>query len=341
MFQFANPQYLYLLLLIPVVAAGYVWSQWNVAKRESRYGDRSLLHRLVDLRSTARPIVKMVLFCLSLALCVLMIARPQFGQSTGTEKRKGIEVVFLLDVSQSMLAQDVQPCRLDRAKLLISTLVDRMKDDKVGLSIFAGEAYPQLPITNDYVSAKLFLDNITTDMVSLQGTNLAAAIDLGSKSFTQEKGVGKAIVIITDGENHEGGAEEAAKKAAKAGHRVYMLGIGTKEGAPIPTPNGPLTDNSGEIVTTALNADMCREIAEAGKGVYIHVDGSNLAQDRLQSELSKLQHAESTFAADGAMDEQFQAVALLLFILLLIEMLIMGKQNPFYSKFKFFKTPRN
>lgn len=315
----------------------FLWSQWNVVRRERLLGDRKLLLGLVDLRSVSRPIAKFVLFCIAIALCIFMIARPQFGQSTGTEKRKGIEAVIVLDVSQSMLAQDVQPNRLDRAKLLISTLVDRMKDDKVGLAVFAGEAYPQLPITNDYVSAKLFLDNISCGMVTLQGTNLAAAIDLANKSFTQEKGVGKAIIIITDGENHEGGAEEAAKAAAKDGRHVYMLGIGSTEGAEIPTDNGPLTDNSGAVVRTALNVDMCKSIAEAGKGSYIHVDGSNVAQDQLQAELSRLQHSDSTMASDGAMNEQFQAVGILLLLFLLIEMFLLDKQNPFYSRFKFFK----
>lgn len=336
MFQFANLQYLYLLLIVPVVIGLFLWSQWNATRRENRYGDSALLHRLVDLRSTVRPVVKMVLFCIALVLCILMLARPQFGQATGTEKRKGIEAVIMLDVSQSMLAQDVQPNRLDRAKLLISTLIDRMKDDKVGLGIFAGEAYPQLPITNDYVSAKLFLDNVSTEMVSLQGTNLAAAINLASKSFTQEKGVGKAIIIITDGEDHEEGAVEAAEAAVKDGRRVYMLGIGSKEGAEIPLEHGPLTDGSGNIVRTALNVDMCKEVATAGKGSYIHVDGSNIAQDQLQAELSKLQHSESDFATDGAMNEQFQAVAILLLLILIIEMLVCGKQNPFYTRFRFF-----
>lgn len=336
MFQFANPQYLYLLLLVPAVVGLYLWSQWNAAKRERSYGDPTLLHKLVDLRSTIRPIVKMVLFCVALALCIVMLARPQFGQSTGTEKRKGIEAVIMLDVSQSMLAQDVQRNRLERAKLLVSTLVSHMKDDKIGLGVFAGEAYPQLPITNDYVSAKLFIDNVSTDMVTLQGTNLAAAIDLANKSFTQEKGVGKAIIVITDGENHEEGAVEAAEEAAKDGRHVYMLGIGSTQGAEIPTPEGPLTDGSGNIVKTALNVNMCKEIAEAGKGVYIHVDGTNVAQDELQAALSHLQRSDSAFDTDGAMNEQFQAVAILLLLIIIIEMLVCGKQNPFYTRFKIF-----
>lgn len=336
MFQFANPEYLYLLLVIPVVVVGYILSELYARERAARYGDADLLSRLIEMRSTARPIVKFVLYCLALSLCIVMLARPQFGQSTGTEKRKGIEAVIMLDVSQSMLAEDVNPNRIDRAKLLISTLVDRMRDDKVGLGVFAGEAYPQLPITNDYVSAKLFLDNISTDMVSLQGTNLSAAINLASKSFTQEKGVGKAIIVITDGEDHEEGAEDAAKDAARDGRHVYMLGIGTKDGAEIPTASGYLTDGSGAPVRTALNAEMCKEVAKAGKGVYIYVDGTNVAQEKLQAELAKLQQSESTFDTDATMNEQFQAVALLLLLLLIIELLVSEKQMKFYSRFRFF-----
>lgn len=336
MFQFASPEYLYLLLLIPALGAFFFWGEWQKKRLERTYGDPKLLHDLVPLRSIVRPYVKYGLLCLCVALFAFLLARPQFGQSTGTEKRKGIEAVFVLDVSRSMLAQDVQPNRLERSKLLIATLADRMQDDKIGLGVFAGEAYPQLPITNDYVSAKMFLDNVTTDMVSLQGTNIAAAIRLADRSFTQEKGVGKAIIIITDGENHEEGAIEAAKEAAKNGRRVYVLGVGTNEGAIIPTDEGPLTDNAGDVVRTALNPEMCKEVAEAGKGSYIHVDGSNIAQDQLKAELSKLQQSDSNVVSGGALDEQFQAVALLLLLLLLAEMLVLDKQNTFYSRFKFF-----
>lgn len=337
MFQFANPEKLYLLLLIPVLIACFLLSERAKRRDESRLADRKLFLQLTPLRSTIRPLVKFALFCLALALCIVMMARPQYGRSTETEVKKGIEVVFALDVSKSMLATDVMPNRLERAKLMITTLVDRMQDDKTGLIVFAGEAYPQLPITNDHISAKLFLDNVNTDMVSLQGTNIGAAIRLASKSFTQEKGVGKAIVLITDGENHEGGALEEAKAAAKEGKHVYVMGIGNPEGANIPTEEGLLTDNSGEVVVTHLDTEMCRQIAEAGNGNFLHIDGSNLAQDQLQQELGKLQRSESKMVSGNAVDEQFQAVAILLLIVLLLEMFIFGKQNPFYNRFHLFQ----
>ena len=337
MFHFAYPERLYLLLLIPFLVVIYIISVRIKRRQETYLAERPLFRQLTPLHSTLRPTVKFALFCLSIAFCIVMIARPQYGHSTDTETKKGIEVVFAIDVSKSMLATDVMPNRLERSRLLVSTLIDRMQDNKTGLIVFAGEAYPQMPISNDHISAKLFLDNITTDMVSLQGTNIGAAIRLASKCFTQEKGVGKAIVLITDGENHEGGALEEAKAAAKEGKHIYVMGIGNPEGANIPTNEGLLTDNSGETVVTRLNSDMCQEIAKAGNGAFYHLDGSSLAQDQLKQDLLKLQRNETKIVNGNAIDEQFQAVAVLLLFVLLLEMFISGKRNPFYDRFHLFQ----
>ena len=337
MFQFAYPERLYLLLLIPFLVVIYIISVRIKRRKETYLAERPLFRQLTPLHSTLRPTVKFALFCLSIAFCIVMIARPQYGHSTDTETKKGIEVVFAIDVSKSMLATDVMPNRLERSRLLVSTLIDRMQDNKTGLIVFAGEAYPQMPISNDHISAKLFLDNITTDMVSLQGTNIGAAIRLASKCFTQEKGVGKAIVLITDGENHEGGALEEAKAVAKEGKHIYVMGIGNPEGANIPTNEGLLTDNSGETVVTRLNSDMCQEIAKAGNGAFYHLDGSSLAQDQLKQDLLKLQRNETKIVNGNAIDEQFQAVAILLLFVLLLEMFISGKRNPFYDRFHLFQ----
>ena len=176
MFQFAYPERLYLLLIVPFLIVIYIMSLRAKRRKETLLAERPLFRQLTPLRSTIRPVVKFALFCFSDAICVTMIALPQYGHSSDTETKKGIEVIFALDVSKSMLATDVMPNRLERSRLLISTLIDRMQDDKTGLIVFAGEAYPQMPISNDRISAKLFLDNITTDMVSLQGTNIGAAI---------------------------------------------------------------------------------------------------------------------------------------------------------------------
>lgn len=338
MFQFAHPDYLYFLLIIPVLVSFFLYSQWQVHRRESRWGNRAVLKPLIQLRSTFRPIFKFTLLCLAIALGIVVLARPQFGVAGDSNQRKGIEVIIAIDVSQSMLAQDVHPSRIERSKLLVSSLVDRMENNKIGLEVFAGEAYPQLPITNDYISAQLFLENITTDAVSLQGTNIAAAISLADKSFTQEKNVGKAIIIITDGEDHEEGAIEAAKAASQNGRRIYVLGVGSTTGAEIPTPDGYLTDNSGKVVRTALNEEMCKKVAKAGKGIYLHIDGTSIAQDRLQAELQTLQQSDSGFTSNSTPNEQFHLFAFLMLVVLVIELLLLERKNPFFQRFRFFQN---
>lgn len=336
MFRFANPEYLYLLAAVLLLAIVAVAAHLLSRKRIKRFGNPEMLARLVPDVSRMRPLVKFVLLELALSLLIVALARPQHGLREDKSKSKGIEVVIGMDVSNSMLAEDVRPNRLERSKLLVSTLIDRMKNDKVALQVFAGEAYPQLPITNDYVSAKMFLDALNVDMVTLQGTNLAAAIDLASISFTQNKKAGKAIVIITDGEDHEDGAIESAKKAAKQGMHVYVLGVGSAQGAQIPTQEGPLRDENGEPVVTTLNESMCREVAKAGNGAYIHIDNSNAAQDLLQRHLAQLQQAEDTIVYTSY-DEQFRAFALLAFLLLGIEIVLSETKNPFFRKFKLFR----
>lgn len=335
MFQFLYPQYLYWLLLLPVVALVYVGGVYASRRNLRRMGDKALLQRLMPDRSTLRQHVKVGLLFVAAALIICMIARPQYGLKQQTQTGAGIEAVVMVDVSNSMLARDVLPSRLDRAKLLVSNLIDRMKNDKVALGVFAGEAYPQLPITTDYASAKLFVDALSVNMVTLQGTNLAAAIELGCQSFTDKKDVGKAIILITDGENHEGGAEEAAKAAAKAGVNVFVLGVGTTQGAEIPTPQGPLTDGSGQVVHTALNEQMCRQVAQAGKGIYLHLDQTNSAQEELQSQLTRLKQAQST-TSYTARDEQFQAIALLVVLVLIIEVCVNETKNKRLRRFKLF-----
>lgn len=336
MFQFAHPEYLYALLLIPLLVALFIYSQWRNYKRQTQWGSKNMFLRLVNGLSIYRVITKFFLQLIALALLIFLLAQPQYGLSSGKPiKKQGIEVIFALDVSQSMLAQDVQPSRLERSKLLISTLAERMPNNKIGLNIFAGEAYPILPLTNDFVSANLFLDQISTDMVSLQGTNLGAAIRLADKSFSNNKKVGKAIVVITDGENHEEGAVDAARLAANSGKHVFVLGVGSTSGAQIPTPEGILTDNSGAVVKTALNEEACIELAQAGKGQFFHVDGTNSAQEQLQQVLSQLQEAESSYTNNSAPNELFPWIASLLLIILLLELFFAERQQNWWRKLSF------
>lgn len=333
MFQFANPKYFYLLAFVVLAIVLGIGMHLVQRHRMKILGEQPLLRRLTPDKSLVRPLLKQSLVLLAAVALIFVLARPQIlGGGTSQEKRKGIEVVLMMDVSNSMLANDIQPSRMERSKLLVSTLIDRMKDDKVGLGVFAGEAYPLLPITNDFVSAKMFLNDISANMVSLQGTSLASAIELANNSFTQENGVGKAIVVITDGEDNEDGAAAAAKKAAKDGRHVYILGVGSKDGGTIPTDKGPLCDIDGQVVITRVNADLGKEVAEAGGGMYIPVDNTSMAQDQLQAALKQLQQKESITATDEAADEQFQAVALIALMLLILEFFIMGVKNPLFKK---------
>ena len=341
MFRFESPLYLYLLAVIPLL----IMIRWLLIKQQKRrlrqFGDRKLLQQLTPDVSRFRPAVKFWLLLAALALLIVMVARPQFGTKISHEKRMGIESIIAIDVSNSMLAEDVAPSRLDRSKMMVENLVDNFSNDKIGLIVFAGDAFIQLPITSDYVSAKMFLSSISPSMINTQGTDVAAAIRMAVHSFTQQEGVGKAIIVITDGEDHEGGAIEAAKEAKEQGMRVYVLGVGSPNGAPIPTGDGDyLKDNSGQTVMTGLNEQMCREIAQAGGGAYIHVENNSNAQEQLDSELDKLakKEIESTIYSDY--DEQFQAVGIIVLLLLIIEVCILEIKNPMLRRISLFKRTR-
>ena len=304
-------------------------------RRASAMGDAKMVYALMPGHSFMRRHVKFGVLMLALATIIVAFARPQYGLKQQTDTAEGIEAVVMVDVSNSMMANDVLPSRLDRAKLLVSNMVDKMKNDKIALGVFAGEAYPQLPITSDYAAAKTFIDALSTGMVTMQGTDLAAAINLGCKSFSSEKNVGKAIIIITDGENHEGGAEEAAREAYKQGINVYVIGVGTSQGSEIPTSQGPMTDANGQVIHTALNEQMCRTVAQAGHGIYLHLDQSNSAQDELQGQLRQLKQASST-TSYSARDEQFQGMIIILLVLLIIETCISETKSSWTSRFKIF-----
>ncbi len=338
MFRFENPIYLWLLLVIPILIIIKIMMWYVQRKKLSRIGNPTLLKELMPDVSRFRPWVKFLLLITALSSLILTLARPQFGSKISHEKRNGIEAIIALDISNSMLAQDVQPSRLDKSKLMIENLINSFINDKIGLVVFAGEAYVQLPITSDYVSAKMFLSDITPSLISAQGTDIARAIRVSLSSFTQQKGVGKAIILITDGEDNEGGALEAVKEAKEKGVNVFILGVGDSKGAPIPLGNGEyLKDNHGQTVMTALNEKMCKEIAQAGSGTYIHIDNTSLAQEQLNNELSKLQKGDSDAVVYSEYNEQFQIVALLSFILLLIEVCLLERKNPLFKRFNLFK----
>lgn len=339
MFRFENPIYLYFLAIIPLLALLHYGTDALRRRRLKKYGDPELLKALMPDVSTWRRELKFWLVSGALAMMIVCLARPQYGTKIDTRTRKGIEAIIALDVSNSMLAEDVKPSRLDKSKMLISSLVDKMNDDKVGLIVYAGDAYTQLPITSDYVSAKMFLDNISPDMIAVQGTDIARAINLASHSFTQQEGVGRAIFVITDGEDNEGGAVEAASEALKKGMNVYVLGVGSPEGSPIPMPgtNRYITDNAGNTVVSKLNEDMCRQIAQAGGGAYIYVDNSSSAQSALQRHIDKLAKAEMESVLYSEYDEHFRDFAWAALVLLILDLLFLARKNHILSRFKLFR----
>ncbi len=340
MFRFANPDFLYLLLILPLLVGLFLYANYQHRQRIRKYGDPALLKELMPTISKYRPDVKFWLTFAAIGLIILMLARPQFGSKMETVKRSGVEAVIALDISNSMLAEDVTPSRLEKAKKLISRLVDTFNNDKVGLIVFAGEAFTQLPITSDYISAKMFLESINPSLITTQGTDIGAAIRLGMKSFTPNEGVGRAIIVITDGENHEGGALEAAKEAAEKNMQVFILGIGSPDGSPIPVERGSndfRRDKDGNVIVTRLNEQMCQEIAKAGNSLYIRVDNSNSAEKILNNEISKLAKEDVESQVFTEFDEQFQALAWLVLILLVIEMLILERKNPLFKNVRLFK----
>ena len=342
MFRFEDPKYLYLLAIVVLLALIRYLTYRNQKKRLRKFGDPELMRQLMPLVSRWRPGVKFWLLEGALALLVVMLARPQFGKSISQKQKAGIEAIIAIDVSNSMRAVDKEYdgdlSRMDRAKMMIGKLIDKFSNDKVGLVVFAGDAFIQLPITSDFVSAKMFLNSIEPSMIRNQGTDIAAAIRTSSICFTQREHVGKAIILITDGEDHEGEAVEAAKQVhEEEGRNIYVLGIGSPKGALVPDPqgNGYMIDNTGQQVMSCLNEQMCAEVAQAGGGAYIHVENNSTAQKQLEDALDKLEKAESTLYSD--FDEQFQAVGIIVLLLLILEVCILDRQNPRLRKLKLFK----
>ncbi len=328
--KFANPEYLYLLILVPIVSAIYIYTNYQKTRQLKEYGEPELLaHLMLDV-SPIRTGIKFWLSIAALTMLIVVLARPQFGSKKETITRQGIETVIALDISNSMMAEDIAPNRLEKSKKIISQLIETFKDDKIGLIVFAGDAFVQLPITNDFISAKMFLEAISPSLISRQGTDIGAAINLATRSFSPNDSIGRAVIIITDGENHEGGAEEAAKKASEQGIAVYMLGVGSVEGAPIPVPesNDFRKDKEGNVVVTKLNEEMGKSIATAGNGAYIRVDNTNNAQRLLQKEMDKLAKADVSTEIFTDYTEQFEFVAWVALLLLILDIIILpGKSN--------------
>lgn len=342
MFRFGNSEFLWALLIIPVLALIFTWSRIARKRALKRFGYEQTLRVLMPFASTSRPVFKFILLMLALAFFIVGTARPQFGSKLKKIKREGVELMIALDVSNSMMAEDIQPNRLERAKRAISRLIDRLEDDKIGLVVFAGESYIQLPITSDYNSAKLFLNSVSTQIVPTQGTAIGAAINMAARSFTPEGEANKAIIVITDGENHEDDAVAAAKQAAENGIVVHTIGMGLPEGSPIPVlRNGQkdyLKDNNGEVVITRLNEAMLEKISSAGNGIYVRANNAQVGLNALFDEINKLEKEEMESLVYSEYDDQFQYFFAIGLFLLLLEFVILERKNKYFRKVNLFTT---
>ena len=340
MFRFAHPEYLYLFIALPFVFAIYIYLNIKKRKDVSKMGTLELVKQMMPELSLKRSYLKFWFVFTAMVLAVLLVAGPQFGTKVEKVETRGIELVIAIDVSNSMLARDIKPDRLSRAKQLLSRIIDERKEDKIGLIVFAGEAYVQMPLTSDTQSAKLFLNSIDPTLVPVQGTVISKAIELGINSFSSNTDVDKAMILITDSEDHEGDAVKMAKRASDAGIMVNVMGVGSVEGSPIPESeysNTYKTDTEGNIVVTKLNESMAREIAQNGKGLFVQADNTNNAMNALTAELDKLQKKDMGILVYSEYNEKFPIIAWMLLVVLIVEVCIFDKKNRLFRNVRIFK----
>ena len=339
MFRFGNPEYLWLFAAMPLLLALYIYLNINKRKDVQKMGALSTLKKMMPELSLKRSYLKFWLIFVALCLAIFMISRPQFGTKVQNIEKEGIELVIAIDVSNSMLTEDVSPNRLARAKQILSRLIDVRSNDKVGLIVFAGEAYVQMPLTSDTQSAKIFLNTIDPSLVPIQGTAIGDAISLGMTSFSSDQSASRSIVVITDVEDHEGNTIEMAASAAEEGVQINIIGIGSPGGAPIPSVElGTqfMTDNEGIVVVSRLNEQMGIEIAQSGHGMYARADNSNSAVQALVAQLDELETTTTSSLSYSEYDEKVTVFAWILLAILFIEILIYDKKNPIFRNIRIF-----
>lgn len=341
MFRFENPDYFYLLLLIPALTLLFVLARIRRQRNLKQWGDEKLLSGLIPEYSSSRPVFRFIVWNLAFVMLIIAAANPQIGSKLVKVKQKGIDMMVCLDVSNSMLAQDAKPNRLENAKLAITKLVDQLKGDRIGIVVFAGKAYMQLPITSDYAAARMFISKISTDLVPTQGTAIAEAIRMAHESLTSETR-SKAIIIITDGEDHEGNVMEEAEKASADGIRIYTLGIGTPEGAPIPIigPDGSVEgyrkDREGNTIMTWLDEITLQKIASTGNGIYIRSANTNQALRKIFEEIGKLEKTEFDTRLFSEYDNRFHYFLWIALALLVTELFISLRKSRLWSRLNLF-----
>ena len=327
MLNFAQSQYLLLLLLIPfffVIQALVLKMRRN---RIRKFGDEALVSQLMPSYSKGKVWVRLVLFSIGFFFFVIGLSRPQIGAKLKEHETKGAEIMIVLDVSNSMLAEDYSPNRLERAKLAISRLVDKLREDRIGLIVFAGNSFVQLPITTDYVSAKMFLNSITTGSVPVQGTAIGEAINTAMRSFSVQSEKSRAVIVITDGENHEDDPVAAAKQAAEMGVRVYTIGVGSPEGKPIPMDGELLKDKDGEIVVTRLDEKVLQDVAQAGNGLYVRAGNSEFGLNPIIENIDRMEDEKYSSIVFEEYDEQFMYFLGFALVFFVVEMLVGDRRS--------------
>lgn len=342
MFRFANPQYLWLLTLIPLFVVLFAGVAAQRHRRLARFGNPDTLAELMPEVSNGRVVLKFILFCGAVALVVLAAARPQFGSKLREEKARGVEMMLVVDVSNSMLAEDFEPNRLERTKYAINKLFDGLKQDRVGLIVFAGEPRVQLPITSDYRMAKAFARRIDPSQVSVQGTAIGKALEQALLSFsgeTDEKR-SRAIILITDGENHDDDAVAVAKRAAEQGIRIYTIGIGTPEGAPIEIDGEFIRDEQGEMVVSKLNEEMLAQIADLTGGAYVRATKQDIGLDEIVRSINEMEQSELSTVRFEEFNEQYQYLLIAALVLLVAEFFLLARRNPLLAHLNIFREKR-
>ncbi len=343
MYKFENPDILYALFALPVFFLLFVlYQNWRKRKLKE-FLDINLTNAIIPLFPKHKLLLKYILFSLAFACLIISLANPQIGSKLQEVKREGVDIIVALDLSNSMLAEDFSPNRLEKSKRSISKLVDRLHADRIGIVVFAGEAYVQLPLTSDYAAAKLFLRSVSTDIMPTQGTAIGEAIELSAKSFDEQSKAGKAIIIITDGENHEGDATAAASAAAEKDIKVFTVGMGSSKGVPIPVYRGGQRvdyrkDRDGNSIVTRLNEDMLKEIAAAGSGKYIRASNAGTGLDIIMDELDSMEKAEYGTKMFSDYEDRFQYPLALGLLLLIIEFFISEKRNRWLMDMNLFEA---
>ncbi len=341
MYELEEKGYLYLLGIIPVLVVLFLYIQFWKRKKQREFGDWDLVKKLTPERSVFKPILKFVLMLLALIGLIVGLVNPKIGTKMETVKREGIDIVFAVDVSKSMLAEDVAPSRLEKSKQIVSQIINQLGNDRIGIIAYAGSAFPVLPITTDYGVAKMFLQSMNTTMVSSQGTSLDDAIKLSSTYFDKGNKTSKLLILISDGEDHSEGAEEAAGEANKNGMKIITIGVGTEKGGPIPLKrNGVVEsfkrDNNNEVVITKLNPESLTAIAKSTKGGYINGNNTKAVLEYIKKALENIQKTEFEATEMADFQSQFQWFLGIAFVLLFLDIFLLDKTTNWIKKLNLF-----